>query len=58
MDDLAIADQMRRLLTDDRLVGTLRDEALRRPSRSWDDYARDLWAALVGPGADAGAGAR
>lgn len=47
MDDLAIADQMRRLLTDDDLVERLRDEATRRPSRTWDDYARESWDALV-----------
>jgi glycosyltransferase involved in cell wall biosynthesis len=48
-DDQAIADQMRRLLTDDQLIATLREQALRRPPRTWDDYARDLWDALVGP---------
>jgi glycosyltransferase involved in cell wall biosynthesis len=53
MDDQAIADQMRRLLTDDQLVATLREEALRRPRRSWDDYARELWDTLVTPGPDA-----
>jgi glycosyltransferase involved in cell wall biosynthesis len=52
MDDLAIADQMRRLLTDDELVARLRDEAHRRPSRTWDDYARESWAALVPPAGD------
>ena len=50
LDDQAIADQMRRLLTDDELVATLREEAQRRSSRTWDDYARELWDALVGPG--------
>ncbi len=47
MDDLAIAGQMRRLLTDDELLARLEDEARRRPSRSWDDYARESWAALA-----------
>ena len=47
MDDEAIADRMRRLLTDDQLLATLRAEALGRPPRTWDDYARELWAALV-----------
>lgn len=47
LDDVAIADQMRRLLTDDALITTLRDEALSRPPRTWDDYARESWAALV-----------
>jgi glycosyltransferase involved in cell wall biosynthesis len=52
MDDQAIADQMRRLLTDDGLVATLREEALHRPPRTWDDYAGELWDALVTPTAD------
>lgn len=46
-DDQAIADNMRRLLTDDALVDTLRQEAARRPPRTWDDYATELWRALV-----------
>jgi glycosyltransferase involved in cell wall biosynthesis len=54
LDDQAITDRMRRLLTDDQLVATLRAEALRRPPRTWDDYARDLWDSLVAPTADAG----
>jgi glycosyltransferase involved in cell wall biosynthesis len=49
MDDQAIADQMRRLLTDDQLVATLREQALRRPPRTWDDYAHELWNALTAP---------
>jgi glycosyltransferase involved in cell wall biosynthesis len=48
MDDRAIADQMRRLLLDDDLVADLRRAALRRPRRTWDDYAQELWDALVG----------
>jgi glycosyltransferase involved in cell wall biosynthesis len=47
LDDEAIAEQMRRLLTDDALVARLRDEAARRPPRTWDDYARELWDALL-----------
>jgi glycosyltransferase involved in cell wall biosynthesis len=47
LDDEAIGEQMRRLLTDDGLLQTLREQAARRPDRTWDDYARDLWAALV-----------
>jgi glycosyltransferase involved in cell wall biosynthesis len=47
MDDRAIADQMRRLLTDDDLLADLRRAALDRPPRTWDDYARELWNALV-----------
>lgn len=48
-DDRAIADQMRRLLTDDALVAELREKALQRPPRTWDDYARELWDDLVTP---------
>jgi glycosyltransferase involved in cell wall biosynthesis len=48
-DDLAIAAQMRRLLTDDDLVAELRQQAAARPPRTWDDYARELWSALVVP---------
>jgi glycosyltransferase involved in cell wall biosynthesis len=47
LDDEAIAGQMRRLLTDDALVARLRDEATRRPPRTWEDYARELWDALL-----------
>jgi glycosyltransferase involved in cell wall biosynthesis len=53
LDDLAIADQMRRLLTDDQLVTALRGEALRRPPRTWDDYAAELWDALLVSAPDA-----
>jgi glycosyltransferase involved in cell wall biosynthesis len=49
MDDEAIANEMRRLLTDDDLVSALREQALRRPPRTWDDYAHELWDALVDP---------
>lgn len=45
-DDLAIAEQMRSLLVDDALLARLADEAARRPSRTWDDYAAELWDAL------------
>jgi len=50
-DDQAIAAQMRRLLLDDDLVAELQQAAARRPRRTWDDYARESWAALV-PGTD------
>lgn len=46
-DDLAIAEQMRRILTDDELLARLEKEARDRPRRTWDDYARDLWSALA-----------
>lgn len=48
-DDEAIADQLRRLLTDDQLVADLAEQAAKRPQRSWDDYADELWEALVWP---------
>jgi glycosyltransferase involved in cell wall biosynthesis len=51
-DDLAIAEQMRRLLADDELLAQLTEQALQRPPRTWDDYAEELWNALapVAPG--------
>lgn len=45
-DDLAVLQAMRRLLLDDDLVEDLRGQIARRPERSWDDYATDLWSAL------------
>jgi glycosyltransferase involved in cell wall biosynthesis len=57
-DDCAVAEQMRRLLTDDTLLQDLRDEAARRPARTWDDYARELWQALVPAADNVGAGTR
>jgi glycosyltransferase involved in cell wall biosynthesis len=47
-DDRSIADALRRLLTDDAEHARLAAEAAARPRRSWDDYARDVWGALVG----------
>jgi glycosyltransferase involved in cell wall biosynthesis len=49
--DASIMDAMRLLLTDDAEVQRLRDEIRQRPTRSWDDYARESWAQLVGAGA-------
>jgi len=46
-DDAALTAAMRRLLTDDALRDALAAEALARPKRSWTDYARDAWDALV-----------
>ena len=46
-DDEALVAQLRRMLTDDALVGRLRAAARARPVRSWDDYAAELWQALV-----------
>lgn len=44
-----IADAMRRLLLDDALVASLREAALARTERSWDDYARQFWDDVVVP---------
>lgn len=46
-DDDALAEAMRRLLTDDALVEELRRAAAARPPRTWDDYSRELWQHLV-----------
>ncbi|MCZ2838592.1 glycosyltransferase family 4 protein [Modestobacter sp. VKM Ac-2985] len=48
-DDDALADAMRRLLTDDALITELQQGARSRPVRTWDDYARELWDALARP---------
>ncbi|QIK75955.1 glycosyltransferase family 4 protein [Nocardioides piscis] len=49
-DDHAIADAMRRLLTDEALLADLVRQARNRPSRTWDDYAAETWSVLVGDG--------
>lgn len=46
-DDHALASALRAVLTDEELRGRLAAEAARFPLRSWDDYAGDLWDALV-----------
>jgi glycosyltransferase involved in cell wall biosynthesis len=48
-DDEALAEAMRRLLTDDELWERLRREIQIRPVRSWEDYAAELWDCLVQP---------
>jgi hypothetical protein len=48
-DDEALAVAMASLLTDDDLLGRLRAEARERSSRTWNDYAAELWAWLVEP---------
>lgn len=47
LDDEALLEGMRRMLVDDALITRLRQEARTRPSRTWDDYARELWHLLV-----------
>ncbi|MBF4463347.1 MULTISPECIES: glycosyltransferase family 4 protein [unclassified Rathayibacter] len=49
--DEEIIDGMRRMLTSAELIDSLRAEALARPQRTWDDYARELWEALIRPSA-------
>ncbi|MFP5220281.1 MAG: glycosyltransferase [Actinomycetes bacterium] len=46
-DDDALTDAVRRLLTDDDAVAALRAQALARPVRTWEEYAREAWAVLV-----------
>jgi len=48
-DDDDVADGLRRLLSEPDLLATLREQAARRSSRTWDDYATELWTALAGP---------
>jgi glycosyltransferase involved in cell wall biosynthesis len=47
-DDRELVDAMRLLLTDDGALDELRHAARARPSRTWDDYADDLWPLAVG----------
>jgi hypothetical protein len=46
-DDDSIRDGIRRMVTDGALQARLRDEALARPVRTWDQYADELWTFLV-----------
>jgi glycosyltransferase involved in cell wall biosynthesis len=48
-DDIALTDAMRRLLTDDALIARLRTQIEGRPSRTWSNYADELWNVLVAP---------
>jgi glycosyltransferase involved in cell wall biosynthesis len=41
--DAEVTTAMRRLLTDDGLLASLRADALARTPRRWDDYAQELW---------------
>lgn len=42
-DDEDLTRAMRLLLDDDDALTRLREQALQRPVRTWDDYARELW---------------
>lgn len=46
-DDDALLAAMRRLLTDDALITELQRAARARPTRTWDDYAAELWDVLA-----------
>jgi glycosyltransferase involved in cell wall biosynthesis len=48
-DDAALEVAMRTLLTDDVELEKLRQQIASRPARDWEDYARELWAAIVVP---------
>ncbi|HEY0188615.1 MAG TPA: glycosyltransferase [Cellulomonas sp.] len=47
-DDRALSRAITALVTDDALHDRLAAEALAAPARTWDDYAAELWQALVG----------
>jgi glycosyltransferase involved in cell wall biosynthesis len=46
-DDHAIAAAIRTLLTDDQTHARLVRQAAARPSRNWEDYARETWEFMV-----------
>jgi glycosyltransferase involved in cell wall biosynthesis len=46
-DDTDILQAMRRLLVDDAYLAQLTDEIQRRPRRTWEDYATELWTVLA-----------
>lgn len=48
-DDTALTAAMRTLLTDDDALARLREQIARRPERTWQDYADELWERLVEP---------
>jgi glycosyltransferase involved in cell wall biosynthesis len=51
-DDDDLTDAMRLLLTDPAKLAELRAQIADRPSRTWDDFAAELWSGLVEPLAD------
>lgn len=46
-DPLAIAENLRRMLTDDDLIRELKKKSELLPKSTWDEYAAALWAILV-----------
>jgi glycosyltransferase involved in cell wall biosynthesis len=56
-DDDDITAAMRRLLVDDEVFERLRAEAAARPHKGWDDYAAEVWDALISsPWSSSGSG--
>jgi glycosyltransferase involved in cell wall biosynthesis len=51
-DDEELVSAMRQLLTDDDLLRQLRRAIRARPTRTWEDYATELWDGLVAPSLD------
>jgi hypothetical protein len=49
-DDTSLTDGLHRVLADSAFHSSLRAEALARPRRTWDDYARETWDLLVDEG--------
>lgn len=47
-DDDSLVAALRAVLTDDALVDRLQTEARQRPERTWQQYADELWAAMLG----------
>lgn len=50
-EDQEVTDALRRLLTEPELLAELRRQAAGRPTRTWAEYANELWTALVTGGA-------
>lgn len=48
-DDDSLIAAMRSLLADPSLLEELREQIRHRPSRNWNDYAEELWLALIEP---------
>ncbi|WP_411699842.1 glycosyltransferase [Conyzicola sp.] len=48
-DEMTIVDAMRSLISGTDRIEELREQIATRPSRSWDDYADELWNDLVVP---------
>jgi glycosyltransferase involved in cell wall biosynthesis len=46
-DDDSVTEALRTMLTDGEVYERLKDETGRRPVRTWDDYASELWTYLV-----------